>query len=70
MRSQRHNQSAKLVEPGHDAALFHTRNNNAGKITQAVDKLRHSLLYGTGNLIVPFLRPRLPDVLCSKTAAH
>jgi hypothetical protein len=45
-----------LVEAGEDAALFHTFNKQAGKITQAVNNLRHSLPYGTGNLVVPFLK--------------
>lgn len=47
---------AELVEAGHDAALFHTFNNQAGKLTQAVNNLRHSLPHGTGNLVVPFLK--------------
>ncbi|TFF51030.1 hypothetical protein C5609_15690 [Pseudomonas putida] len=46
----------ELVEAGEDAALFHTFNNRAGKITQAVNNLRHSLPYGTGNIVVPFLK--------------
>lgn len=50
------NPPKELVEAGQDAALFHTFNNNAGKITQAVNNLRHSLPMGTGNLIVPFLK--------------
>ncbi|WP_353741363.1 hypothetical protein WHX55_22600 [Pseudomonas fluorescens] len=50
------NPPQELTEAGHDAALFHTFNNNAGKITQAVNNLRHSLPYGTGNLVVPFLK--------------
>lgn len=50
------NPSQELVEAGQDAALFHTFNNQAGKITQAVNQLRHSLPHGTGNLVVPFLK--------------
>jgi len=50
------NPPQELTEAGHDAALFHTFNNNAGKLTQAVNNLRHSLPHGTGNLIVPFLK--------------
>ncbi|WP_414157282.1 hypothetical protein [Pseudomonas sp. BNK-15] len=46
----------ELLEVGEDAALFHTFNNQAGKITQAVNNLRHSLPHGTGNLVVPFLK--------------
>ena len=50
------NPPQELVDAGHDAALFHTFNNNAGKLTQAVNNLRHSLPHGTGNLVVPFLK--------------
>lgn len=50
------NPPKELVEAGHDAALFHTFNNSAGKITAAVNNLRHSVPLGAGNLIVPFLR--------------
>ncbi|UVM64589.1 hypothetical protein LOY34_14645 [Pseudomonas sp. B21-009] len=50
------NPPQELVEAGQDAALFHTFNNQAGKITQAVNNLRHSLPHGTGNLVVPFLK--------------
>ncbi|MNF64477.1 hypothetical protein D3C84_462090 [compost metagenome] len=50
------NPPKELIEAGQDAALFHTFNNNAGKITAAVNNLRHSLPYGTGNLVVPFLK--------------
>jgi hypothetical protein len=50
------NPPAELVEAGHDAALFHTFNNNAGKLTQAVNNLRLSLPHGTGNLVIPFLK--------------
>lgn len=50
------NPPKELVEAGEDAALFHTFNNSAGKITAAVNNLRHSVPYGAGNLIVPFLR--------------
>ncbi|MDD2135650.1 hypothetical protein [Pseudomonas kurunegalensis] len=50
------NPPAELVEAGEDAALFHTFNNRAGEITQAVNNLRHKLPYGTGNLVVPFLK--------------
>jgi hypothetical protein len=50
------NPPKELTEAGQDAALFHTFNNNAGKITQAVNNWRHALPYGTGNLIIPFLR--------------
>jgi len=46
----------ELLEAGEDAALFHTFNNQAGKITQAVNNLRHALPHGTGNLVVPFLK--------------
>lgn len=50
------NPPQELTEAGQDAALFHTFNNQAGKLTQAVNNLRHSLPHGTGNLVVPFLR--------------
>ncbi|WP_223533640.1 hypothetical protein [Pseudomonas sp. GL-RE-20] len=50
------NPPQELVDAGHDAALFHTFNNNAGKLTQAVNNLRYSLPHGTGNLVVPFLK--------------
>ncbi|MFT2161526.1 hypothetical protein [Pseudomonas putida] len=50
------NPPAELLEAGEDAALFHTFNNRAGEITQAVNNLRHKLPYGTGNLAVPFLK--------------
>ncbi|MGF6693847.1 hypothetical protein M2318_003931 [Metapseudomonas resinovorans] len=50
------NPPKELVEAGEDAALFHTFNNQAGKITQAINNLRHSLPAGTGNLVIPFLR--------------
>ncbi|MHC8395965.1 hypothetical protein ACYZT8_20355 [Pseudomonas sp. LB3P93] len=50
------NPPKELTEAGQDAALFHTFNNNAGKLTQAVNNLRHSLPHGTGNLVVPFLK--------------
>jgi hypothetical protein len=50
------NPPQELTDAGHDAALFHTFNNQAGKLTQAVNNLRHSLPHGTGNLIVPFLK--------------
>lgn len=50
------NPPKELVEAGHDAALFHTFNNNAGKITQAVNNLRHAFPHGTGNIAVPFLK--------------
>jgi len=50
------NPPKELAEAGQDAALFHTFNNQAGKLTQAVNNLRHSLPHGTGNLIVPFLK--------------
>lgn len=46
----------ELLEAGEDAALFATFNNRAGEITQAVNRLRHALPYGTGNLVVPFLK--------------
>ncbi|WP_139657860.1 hypothetical protein [Pseudomonas shirazica] len=46
----------ELLEAGEDAALFATFNNQAGKITQAVNNLRHALPHGTGNLVVPFLK--------------
>ncbi|WP_150644852.1 hypothetical protein [Pseudomonas fluorescens] len=50
------NPPKELVEAGHDAALFHTFNNNAGRMTQAVNNWRHALPYGTGNIVIPFLR--------------
>lgn len=50
------NPPKELTEAGQDAALFHTFNNQAGKLTQAVNNLRHSLPHGTGNLVVPFLK--------------
>ncbi|MBH3378367.1 hypothetical protein [Pseudomonas asiatica] len=59
---------ASLVEAGEDAALFHTFNNRAGAITQAVNNLRHSLPYGTGNLVVPFLKT--PANLITYAAKH
>jgi len=58
----------ELIEAGEDAALFHTFNNQAGKITQAVNNLRHSLPYGTGNLVVPFLKT--PANLITYAAKH
>lgn len=58
----------ELVEAGEDAALFHTFNNRAGKITQAVNNLRHALPYGTGNLVVPFLKT--PANLITYAAKH
>jgi hypothetical protein len=50
------NPPAELVEAGEDAALFHTFNNRAGEITQAVNRLRHAMPYGTGNAFIPFLK--------------
>lgn len=50
------NPPQELTDAGHDAALFHTFNNQAGKLTQAVNNLRHSLPHGTGNLAIPFLK--------------
>jgi hypothetical protein len=50
------NPPQELTDAGHDAALFHTFNNQAGKLTQAVNNLRHSLPHGTGNLVIPFLK--------------
>lgn len=50
------NPPQELIEAGQDAALFHTFNNQAGKLTQAVNNLRHSLPHGTGNLVIPFLK--------------
>lgn len=50
------NPPQELTDAGHDAALFHTFNNQAGKLTQAVNNLCHSLPHGTGNLVIPFLK--------------
>lgn len=62
------NPPAELVEAGEDAALFATFNNRVGEITQAVNRLRHSLPYGTGNLVVPFLKT--PANLITYAAKH
>ncbi|MNM37102.1 hypothetical protein D3C81_478250 [compost metagenome] len=59
---------ASLVEAGETAALFQTFNNRAGEITQAVNRLRHALPYGTGNLVVPFLKT--PANLITYAAKH
>ncbi|WP_063914202.1 hypothetical protein [Pseudomonas sp. p21] len=50
------NPPAELVQAGEDAALFHTFNNRAGEITQAVNRLRHAIPYGAGSLVIPFLK--------------
>ncbi|KYC14213.1 hypothetical protein [Pseudomonas sp. ABFPK] len=47
---------AELVQAGEDAALFHTFNNQAGEITQAVNRLRHAMPYGSGMAFIPFLK--------------
>ncbi|MGE8465275.1 MAG: hypothetical protein ACN6QE_03945 [Pseudomonas putida] len=62
------NPPASLVEAGETAALFQTFNNRAGEITQAVNRLRHALPYGTGNLVVPFLKT--PANLITYAAKH
>ncbi|MFJ4348907.1 hypothetical protein [Pseudomonas sp. NPDC089401] len=60
--------SKELIEAGEDAALFHTFNNRAGEITQAVNRLRHALPYGSGNLVFPFLKT--PANLITYAAKH
>lgn len=50
------NPPQELIDAGEAAANFHTFTNAAGRITQAVDNLRRSLPYGTGSLVIPFLK--------------
>lgn len=50
------NPPQELIDAGETAANFHTFTNAAGRITQAVDNLRRSLPYGTGSLVIPFLK--------------
>ncbi len=62
------NPPQELTDAGHDAALFHTFNNQAGKLTQAVNNLRHSLPHGIGSLAVPFLKT--PSNLITYAVKH